>query len=59
MKMEIIQFNHDESQIKINGDGYNDLCASNSKYTRLWIHKHKSQDVLKEIGFFRNIKESS
>ena len=43
--------NHDESQIKINGDGYNDLCASNSKYTRLWIHKHKSHDALKEIGF--------
>lgn len=43
--------NHDESQIKINGNEYNDLCASNSKYTRLWIHKHKSHDALKEIGF--------
>lgn len=43
--------NHDESQIKINGDGYNNLCASNRKYTRLWIHEHKSQEALKEIGF--------
>ena len=43
--------NHDESQIKINGDGYNILCACNKKYTRLWVNKHKSQDALKEIGF--------
>ena len=43
--------NHDESQIKINGDGNNILCACNKKYTRLWVHKHKSQEALKEIGF--------
>lgn len=43
--------NHDESQIKINGEGNNILCACNSKYTRLWTHKHKSQDALKEVGF--------
>lgn len=43
--------NHDESQIKINGDGNNVLCACNDKYTRLWIHKHKSQEALKELGF--------
>lgn len=43
--------NHDESQIKINSDGYNILCACNKKYTRLWVNKHKSQDALKEIGF--------
>ncbi len=43
--------NHDESQIKINGEGNNILCACNSKHTRLWTHKHKSQDALKEIGF--------
>lgn len=43
--------NHDESQIKINGDGYNILCACNKKYTRLWVNKHKSQNALKEIGF--------
>ena len=43
--------NHDESQIKINGDGNNVLCACNERHTRLWIHKHKSQEALKEIGF--------
>ncbi len=43
--------NHDESQIKIDGEGYNVLCACNKTHTRLWIHKHKSQEALKEIGF--------
>lgn len=43
--------NHDESQIKINGEGNNILCACDNKHTRLWTHKHKSQDALKEIGF--------
>lgn len=43
--------NHDESQIKIDSEGYNVLCACNDKHTRLWIHKHKFQDALKEIGF--------
>lgn len=43
--------NHDESQIKINGDGYNILCACNKYYTRLWVNKHKSREALKEIGF--------
>lgn len=49
--LESYYINHDESQIKINGDGYNILCACNKKYTRLWVNKHKSQDALKEIGF--------
>ncbi len=43
--------NHDESQIKIDGDGYNILCACNEKYTRLWTSEHKSQDAIDEIGF--------
>ena len=43
--------NHDESGIKINGDGHNILCACNKKYVRLWVHKHKSQEALEEIGF--------
>lgn len=48
---ESYYINHDESQIKIDGDGYNILCACNKKHTRLWVNKHKSQDALKEIGF--------
>lgn len=43
--------NHDESQIKIDGDGHNILCACNKTHTRLWTHKHKSQEALKEINF--------
>lgn len=43
--------NHDESQIKINGNGYNILCACNNKWTRLWVSQHKSKDALKNIGF--------
>ena len=43
--------NHDESQIKVDGDGQNILCACNKNYTRLWIHEHKSQEALNEIGF--------
>ena len=48
---ESYYINHDESQIKIDGDGYNILCACNKKYTRLWVNKHKSQDALNKIGF--------
>ena len=43
--------NHDESQIKINGDGNNILCACNEKYVRLWVDEHKSQEALNRIGF--------
>ena len=43
--------NHDESQIKIDGDGYNVLCACNKSHVRLWQHEHKSQEALDEIGF--------
>ena len=43
--------NHDESQIKIDGNGYNILCACNDRHTRLWVHKHKSQEALEELGF--------
>lgn len=42
---------HDESQIKVDGDGYNILCACNKKYTRLWVNEHKSREALNEIGF--------
>ena len=54
--LESYYINHDESQIKINGDGYNILCACNKKYTRLWVNKHKSQETLKEIGFLPKFK---
>jgi transposase len=48
--------NHDESQIKIDGDGYNILCACNKEYVRLWPSKHKSQSAIDEIGFLPKFK---
>ena len=48
--------NHDESQIKIDGDGHNVLCACNKKYVRLWASKHKSQEAIDEIGFLPKFK---
>ncbi|MDE5538988.1 MAG: transposase [Bacilli bacterium] len=49
--MDSYYLNHDESQIKIDGDGYNILCACNNKYTRLWTSEHKSQEAIDKIGF--------
>lgn len=43
--------NHDESQIKINGNGYNVICACNKKHVRLWSSKNKSQEAIDNIGF--------
>lgn len=48
--------NHDESQIKIDGGGYNILCACNERNVRLWSSKHKSQDAIDEIGFLPRFK---
>ena len=48
--------NQDESQIKINGNGHNILCACNDKYVRLWQSKHKSQKAIDEIGFLPKFK---
>ena len=49
--MEAYYTNNDESQIKINGEGFNVLGCSNKKYTRLWISKSKSQKALEDINF--------
>ena len=43
--------NCDDSQIKIDGDNYNNICACNDKYSRFWINKKKSKKALEEIGF--------
>ncbi len=44
----------DESQIKVNGEGYNEVCASNDKYTRMWTMKSKKHEELEKINFFRS-----
>ena len=48
--------NHDESNIKINGNNYNVLCACNKLHTRLWVDEHKNRDVLNSIGFLPKYK---
>ena len=48
--------NHDESQIKIDGESYNVLCACNNEYVRLWPSKHKSQAAIDEIDFLPKFK---
>ena len=48
--------NHDESQIKIDSNGYNVLCACNDKYVRLWPSEHKSQEAIDQINFLPKFK---
>lgn len=44
----------DESQINVNGKTFNEVCASNDKYTRMWTMKCKKHEELEKINFFRS-----
>lgn len=44
----------DESQIKVNGKSFNEVCASNGKYTRMWTMKCKKHEELEKINFFKS-----
>lgn len=44
----------DESQIKVDGESFNEVCASNKKYTRMWAMKSKKHEKLEEINFFKS-----
>lgn len=44
----------DESQIKVDGKSYNEVCASNDKYTRMWTMKCKKHEELEKINFFKS-----
>ena len=44
----------DESQIKVDGKSYNEVCASNDKYTRMWTMKSKKHENLEKINFFNS-----
>lgn len=48
--------NCDDSTIKINGTGYNDLCVYNNKYTRLWVSEKKDRDSWKDTTILSNYK---
>lgn len=54
--LESYYVNHDESQIKIDSNGYNVLGACNDKYVRLWPSEHKSQDAIDQINFLPRFK---
>ncbi len=54
--LESYYINHDESGVKVAGNSENILCACNDKYTRFWIHEHKSQEALREIDFLPKYK---
>lgn len=41
--------NYDESQIKIDGNGYNISCVCNKKYTRFCVHEYKSKEALDDV----------
>ncbi len=43
----------DESQIKVNGKSFNEVCASNKNYTRMWTMKSKKHEELEKIEFFK------
>lgn len=44
----------DEAQIKVAGNAYNEVCASNDKYTRMWTMKSKKHEELEKINFFKS-----
>ena len=48
--------NHDESNIKVNGNNFNIVCACNNKYTRLWACNHKNRNTLDKLNFLTNYK---
>lgn len=48
--------NCDDSTIKINGTGYNDLCICDDKHTRLWISEKKDRESWKNKTILSNYK---
>ena len=43
----------DESQIKVDGKAFNEVCASTSKHTRMWTMESKKHEDLEKIDFFK------
>ena len=44
----------DESQIKVDGKSFNEVCASTEKHTRMWTMKSKKHEELEKINFFES-----
>jgi FtsZ-binding cell division protein ZapB len=54
--IESYYLNCDDSTLKISGQGYNDLCVCNDKYTRLWISEKKDRESWKKLTVLSNYK---
>lgn len=44
----------DESQIKVDGEASNEVCACTKKHTRIWTMKSKKHEELEKINFFKS-----
>lgn len=44
----------DESQIRVSGKAYNEVCASTNTHTRMWTMKSKKHEELEKINFFKS-----
>ena len=44
----------DESQIKVDGEAFNEVCASTKTHTRMWTMKSKKHEELEKINFFKS-----
>ncbi len=44
----------DESQIKVDGQAYSEVCASTGEHTRMWTMKSKKHEELEKINFFKS-----
>ena len=44
----------DESQIKVNGEASNEVCACTKSHTRIWTMKSKKHEELEKINLFKS-----
>lgn len=44
----------DESQIKVDGEAFNEICASTNRHRRMWTMKSKKHEELEKINFFKS-----
>lgn len=44
----------DESQIKVDGEAYNEVCVSDKNYTRMYVMKSKAHEELAKIDLFNS-----
>lgn len=57
IEKEILNSYHahfDESQIKVDGETSNELCACTKRHTRIWTVKSKKHEELEKINFFKS-----